>query len=170
MEHLKINSNQINSERDLNHFNNNYLQGKWFVKFYAEWCGHCQAMEKEWTSATNDNDFIKQNNINVVEIENTQINNDTNKIHQPIGFPTIIYYHDGQRIDYNGKDRTAKSFIKFLKQYNKSDLSKKQSNRRQSKKKRLSKQKQSKKASSSMKLDELFKSPKRKQTPKQKKA
>jgi len=118
MRHFKIDNENSNWEKELNQFNSNYKKGKWFVKIYANWCGHCQNMKPEWEKLKNENDFFRRNDINIVEIEESKLNDRTNQLHQSRGFPTLIYYHDGEKIDYDGEDRTKQSFINFLKRYN----------------------------------------------------
>ena len=82
MRHFKIDNENSNWEKELNQFNSNYKKGKWFVKIYANWCGHCQNMKPEWEKLKNENDFFRRNDINIVEIEESKLNDRTNQLHQ----------------------------------------------------------------------------------------
>ena len=53
----------VGSSGDALNLSNLLKDGDWMVLYYAEWCGHCVAMEENW------NKFIEMNN-NKKVIEN----------------------------------------------------------------------------------------------------
>jgi protein disulfide-isomerase len=69
----------------------------WFVKFYAPWCHHCQAMAPSWFAMARD----MQGRLNVGEV-NCEVERRLCKDVGVKGYPTLIYFQGGERIEYEG--------------------------------------------------------------------
>ena len=86
-----------------------------FVKIYSNSCGHCKAMESDWTQLENE---LKNEDINGLlasisseDIESADCDTDNR------GVPTLRVFEGGKRkMDYEGKRKTAdmKLFFKNL--------------------------------------------------------
>ncbi|GAB0196350.1 protein disulfide-isomerase A2 [Grus americana] len=82
-----------------------------FVKFYAPWCSHCQAMAAAWEELgerykDHENIVIAELDATVNELENITIN----------GFPTLHYFPAGpdrKMVEYKSA-RDVETFSKFL--------------------------------------------------------
>jgi protein disulfide-isomerase len=69
----------------------------WFIKFYAPWCHHCQALAPNWSNLARQ----MRGNLNI-----GQINCDAEKklckqagVH---GYPTMLLFRGGERVEYDG--------------------------------------------------------------------
>mmetsp|Transcript_30518 Transcript_30518/g.33808 ORF Transcript_30518/g.33808 Transcript_30518/m.33808 type:complete len:235 (+) Transcript_30518:73-777(+) len=84
---------------------------KWFVKFYAPWCGHCIALTPKWDelSLKVQNDHPE---IMITKIDCTK-NGDICKRYGVKGFPTLKLFTGGKVYDYNKKKRTVDEFLNF---------------------------------------------------------
>ena len=103
---------------DVNNFENIVYGSKdiWMVEFYAPWCGHCKALEPEYTAAASQ---LK----GTVKLGKMDCDDATNK---PVcgrmgvqGFPTIKYWNYGLgKGDHNSKpyqgERTAAGIKNFM--------------------------------------------------------
>jgi protein disulfide-isomerase len=69
----------------------------WFVKFYAPWCGHCQAMAPNWASMARD----MQGVLNVGEV-NCEAEKRLCKDAKVKGYPTMLFFRGGERVEYEG--------------------------------------------------------------------
>ena len=69
----------------------------WFVKFYAPWCGHCKAMASAWAALGKE--MIGELNIGEVDCETEKRLCKDIKIK---GYPTILYFQNGERVEYDG--------------------------------------------------------------------
>lgn len=82
----------------------------WFVKFYAPWCHHCQAMAPNWQGMARD----MKGKLNVGEV-NCELEKRLCKDVHVKGFPTLIYFQGGERVEYDGL-RGLGDLIKFANQ------------------------------------------------------
>jgi protein disulfide-isomerase len=69
----------------------------WFVKFYAPWCHHCQAMMPNWQAMARE----MQGKINVGEV-NCDAEKRLCKDAKVRGYPTLLFFRGGERVEYNG--------------------------------------------------------------------
>jgi len=93
-----------------------------FIEFYANWCGHCKTLEKEWEKlvelAEKDKDV---KNVAIVSIESGVVNKDIEKMQNDMklkvnGFPTVGAIINKKFISYEG-GRTAKEMLDYIKSY-----------------------------------------------------
>ena len=69
----------------------------WFVKFYAPWCHHCQAMAPNWREMAREMKDV----MNVGEV-NCDIEKRLCKDANVKGYPTVLFFRGGERVEYNG--------------------------------------------------------------------
>jgi len=140
MKIIKVTSDNINS------FNKEIKKPNLiaFVKIYSNSCGHCKAMESDWTQLENE---LKNEDINGLlasisseDIESADCDTDNR------GVPTLRVFEGGKRkMDYEGKRETAdmklffKNLLKKQKGGRKNFL--KKSSRKRKKRKKLKKRK-----------------------------
>jgi len=72
-------------------------QSPWLVKFYAPWCQHCQAMAPDWEQLAKE----MQGKLNIGEV-NCDASPRLCKDAKVKGYPTIMFFKGGQRIEYDG--------------------------------------------------------------------
>ncbi|GAB1316676.1 hypothetical protein MFIFM68171_06886 [Madurella fahalii] len=72
-------------------------QEPWFVKFYAPWCHHCQALAPNWEQLAKE----MQGRLNVGEV-NCDAESRLCKDVRVRGYPTIIFFKGGERVEYDG--------------------------------------------------------------------
>jgi protein disulfide-isomerase len=72
-------------------------QDPWFIKFYAPWCGHCQAMAPIWTQLGKE----LKGKLNVGEV-NCDVESRLCKDVRLRGYPTILFFRGGERVEYTG--------------------------------------------------------------------
>ena len=69
----------------------------WFIKFYAPWCHHCQAMAPVWAQMARE----MQGKLNVGEV-NCDAHRRLCREVQVSAYPTIHYFRGGERVEYEG--------------------------------------------------------------------
>jgi protein disulfide-isomerase-like protein len=87
--------------------------GKWMVKFYATWCGHCKKLEPVWVAldtALTENHSDK--GINVAKVDAIK-NRDTAIRFQVKGYPTLFYFAERRMYKYQG-GRDLESLVDFV--------------------------------------------------------
>ena len=79
----------------------------WFVKFYAPWCHHCQALAPTWEQVGKS----MQGKLNIGEV-NCDKDSRLCKDVGVSGYPTIYFFKGGERVEYEGL-RGLGSLVKF---------------------------------------------------------
>ncbi|TGZ81526.1 thioredoxin-domain-containing protein [Ascodesmis nigricans] len=74
-----------------------HSRDKWFIKFYAPWCGHCQAMAPAWFELGRE----MEGKLNIGEV-NCDIEKNLCKTIGLRGYPTIYYFQNGEKVEYDG--------------------------------------------------------------------
>ncbi|KAL1885708.1 hypothetical protein Plec18167_001203 [Paecilomyces lecythidis] len=69
----------------------------WFVKFYAPWCSHCQALAPNWLAMAKEMKGV----LNVGEV-NCDAEPRLCKDARIKGFPTMYFFRGGERVEYDG--------------------------------------------------------------------
>ena len=72
-------------------------QDPWFIKFYAPWCGHCQAMAPNWVQLAKE----MKGRLNIGEV-NCDVETRLCKDVRLRGYPTILFFRGGERVEYDG--------------------------------------------------------------------
>ena len=69
----------------------------WFIKFYAPWCHHCQALAPSWAQMAKE----MQGKLNVGEVncdKETRLCKDV----RVRAYPTVHFFRGGERVEYDG--------------------------------------------------------------------
>lgn len=82
----------------------------WFIKFYAPWCHHCQAMAPSWQGMARE----VKGRLNVGEV-NCEVEKRLCKDVHVKGYPTLMYLQGGERVEYEGL-RGLGDLIKYANQ------------------------------------------------------
>ncbi|KAH0604532.1 uncharacterized protein H6S33_006909 [Morchella sextelata] len=69
----------------------------WFIKFYAPWCGHCQAMAPAWSELGRE----MKGSLNIGEV-NCEVEKRLCRDVNLRGYPTILFFQGGERVEYDG--------------------------------------------------------------------
>jgi protein disulfide isomerase len=82
-----------------------------FVEFYAPWCGHCKKLAPEWEKLAND---LKASGSSAViaKLDATEHSGPANT-YQVKGYPTLIFFKNGNKIAYEG-DRSIAAMAAFV--------------------------------------------------------
>ncbi|ESZ91797.1 hypothetical protein SBOR_7813 [Sclerotinia borealis F-4128] len=82
-------------------------QDPWFIKFYAPWCHHCQAMAPNWAQLAKE----MKGKLNVGEVDCEAEARLCKDVHVR-GYPTIHFFRGGERVEYEGL-RGLGDFVTF---------------------------------------------------------
>ncbi|OJJ01210.1 hypothetical protein ASPVEDRAFT_61682 [Aspergillus versicolor CBS 583.65] len=69
----------------------------WFIKFYAPWCHHCQALAPNWAQMAKE----MQHTLNIGEV-NCEVEHRLCKDARVNSFPTMYFFRGTERVEYNG--------------------------------------------------------------------
>jgi protein disulfide-isomerase len=69
----------------------------WFIKFYAPWCPHCQHMAPNWEGMARK----MEGKVNIGEV-NCDVEKRLCRDVKVKGYPTILFFRGGERIEYDG--------------------------------------------------------------------
>lgn len=82
-------------------------QDPWFIKFYAPWCPHCQAMAPTWEQLAKN----MKGKLNIGEVNCDKEHRLCKDVHAR-AFPTLLFFKGGERAEYEGL-RGLGDFIKY---------------------------------------------------------
>lgn len=80
------------------------------VEFYAPWCGHCKNLAPEYASAAT---TLASEPAKLAKVDATEAK-DTGARFEIKGFPTLIFFKNGNKMEYNG-GRTASEIVSWVK-------------------------------------------------------
>ena len=107
---------KVLSSDDALNLSNLLKSGDWMVLYYAEWCGHCNAMKPEWekfiTKMKDPN--VNSTNIKIADVKSDFISDMKQDTKIP-GFPTIKMYSNGKEVADFKDDRVAEKMVEFAK-------------------------------------------------------
>ncbi|EMD63144.1 hypothetical protein GGP41_005166 [Bipolaris sorokiniana] len=69
----------------------------WFIKFYAPWCHHCQALAPTWANLARQ----MKGKLNIGEV-NCDVEKKLCKEAHVKGYPTMLFFRGGERVEYHG--------------------------------------------------------------------
>ncbi|CAM1511400.1 Fc.00g089130.m01.CDS01 [Cosmosporella sp. VM-42] len=72
-------------------------QDPWFIKFYAPWCPHCNAMGPTWEQLAKN----MQGKLNIGEVNCDKESRLCKDVHAR-SYPTILFFKGGERAEYQG--------------------------------------------------------------------
>ena len=76
--------------------------GKWFVKFYAPWCGHCKSLAEPWAElATAMKEEHADSGVVIAKLDATAHKKTAQRFGIQ-GYPTLKFFADGEVRTYNG--------------------------------------------------------------------
>jgi len=87
--------------------------GKWLVKFYAPWCGHCRSLMPTWenlaTAIAND---YEDEGINIASVDATNESGLRDRF-KVSAYPDLKYFADRKMYNYDG-GRTLEDLLEFI--------------------------------------------------------
>lgn len=87
--------------------------GKWFIKFYAPWCGACKAVAPAWEElATVIESVHEDQGIVIANVDSTE-NREVSKRFEIKAYPTLKFFAGGKMYSYKGA-RTVEAMQDFV--------------------------------------------------------
>ncbi|BFZ21065.1 hypothetical protein BsWGS_24104 [Bradybaena similaris] len=85
--------------------------GYFFIDFYAPWCGHCKKLAPAWNDLAKT--FNPQNKVTIAKVDCTQ-SATICKEHGITGYPTLLWFVNGQKIEKYSGQRTYEALKKYV--------------------------------------------------------
>ena len=92
-------------------FNKHISKGDHFIKFYAPWCGHCKKLAPVWSELAEN--FKDDKKVKIGKLDCTQAQSVCQDKVQ--GYPTLLYFRNGEIFDTYYLDRDLDTLIDFVK-------------------------------------------------------
>ena len=107
----------VNNENELRKLNQN-IDKPFCMWFYADWCGHCKAMESEWHKLENK----CKGKYNLARVRDDFKDHVNGGVGMNVnGFPKIIALKNGRELNEFQGDRSVDSLMNFIKKNNLSE-------------------------------------------------
>ena len=87
--------------------------GNWFVMFYAPWCGHCNALKPAWKEAAKMLSEQEEDSYTTFAAVDCTVNRIVCQRFEVRGYPTLIFFHKGKMVKYEGA-RRANALLEFV--------------------------------------------------------
>ena len=82
------------------------------IEFYAPWCGHCKRLAPEYEKAA---DLLKQSGSSAVVAKvDATIEKAAASTYSIRGYPTLLYFENGQNVEKYSGGRTGEDISKYL--------------------------------------------------------
>uniref|UniRef100_A0A0K2TFG6 Protein disulfide-isomerase n=1 Tax=Lepeophtheirus salmonis TaxID=72036 RepID=A0A0K2TFG6_LEPSM len=81
------------------------------VEFYAPWCGHCKTLEPEYAKAAQ---ILQKDGIPLAKVDATK-EASLAKEYMIQGFPTLILFKKGEKVEQYDGQRTTKDIVEYMK-------------------------------------------------------
>lgn len=94
--------------------------GKWFVKFYAPWCGHCKTLAPTWEDLSDRLQESDVHDVIIAKVDCTQEKEVCNRFNIK-GFPSLKYFANRKMFAYKG-ERNIDALYDFVTEGYKSAL------------------------------------------------
>jgi len=92
-------------------FRGHVSRGDHFIMMYAPWCGHCNRLKPDWEKLAK-KPGVKGINISKVDCTN---NKDTCSKYSVTGYPTLLYFRNGEMVDKYEGAKTLDALKEYLK-------------------------------------------------------
>jgi len=92
-------------------FRGHTSRGEHFIMMYAPWCGHCQRLKPDWDK------LAKKPGVTGVSIAKVDCTASTTTCgdYKVQGYPTLLYFRDGKKIDTYDGAKTLEGLKEYLK-------------------------------------------------------
>lgn len=92
-------------------FENSIQSGKYFIKFYAPWCGHCQLLAPVWQEVSKH--FQSDSSVTIAKIDCTKYKSTCNQ-YDIKGYPTLLWFDKGRKIEKYQGVRSQQDLIDYV--------------------------------------------------------
>ena len=82
---------------------------KWFIKFFAPWCGHCKRLRPTWDKLSEE---LKPLKVNMATVDCTSGGSMTCERFDIEGYPTVVFLESGRFYRFKGR-RDAETLKAF---------------------------------------------------------
>ncbi|CAG5134546.1 unnamed protein product, partial [Candidula unifasciata] len=86
-------------------------KGYFFIDFFAPWCGHCKQLAPVWEHLAET--YNSDNKVTIAKIDCTE-NAGVCKQYDITGYPTLLWFKNGQKVDKYKGQRTYEALRKYV--------------------------------------------------------